>query len=126
MNNDENHQRIERNELTKLKDDGINNNFGEWETKSYHKLEEWDLLKYIEGVTPTYAPQLIIVSPYPYAPLYSVDSTDRSPFVPPDRSIPRLPDIPEIPILSSDLPFSLTYAYLPIPDALPTHIQPSS
>jgi hypothetical protein len=62
---------------------------------------------YAAIVTLTYAPQLIIVSPYPYAPLYSVDSTDRSPFVPPDRSIPRLPDIPEIPILSSDLPFRL-------------------
>jgi hypothetical protein len=36
-------------ELPKLVDDGVNNNYGEWETKSYHKLDEWDLLKYIEG-----------------------------------------------------------------------------
>jgi hypothetical protein len=38
-------------ELLKLADDGINNNYSEWETKSYHKLLEWDLLKYIEGPT---------------------------------------------------------------------------
>ena len=38
-----------RSELPKLVDDGINNNYGEWKTRSYHKLREWDLLKYIEG-----------------------------------------------------------------------------
>jgi hypothetical protein len=27
----------------------MNNNYGEWETKSYHKLHEWNLFKYIEG-----------------------------------------------------------------------------
>ena len=40
---------VHRSELPKLVDDGTNNNYGEWETKSYHKLDEWDLLKYIEG-----------------------------------------------------------------------------
>jgi hypothetical protein len=38
-----------RAELPKLTDDGVNNNYGEWKTKSYHKLHEWDLLKFIEG-----------------------------------------------------------------------------
>src|SRR6267154_2210365 len=36
-------------ELPKLVDDGTNNNYCKWKTKSYHKLHEWDLLKYIEG-----------------------------------------------------------------------------
>ena len=40
-----------RTELPKLVDDGTSNNYGEWKTKSYHKLREWDLLKYIEGPT---------------------------------------------------------------------------
>jgi gag-polypeptide of LTR copia-type len=44
-NNDNTH----RTELPKIVDDGINNNYGEWETKSYHKMREWNLLKYIEG-----------------------------------------------------------------------------
>ena len=38
-----------RSELPKLIDNGRENNYGEWKTKSYHKLREWDLLKYIEG-----------------------------------------------------------------------------
>jgi hypothetical protein len=38
-----------RTELPKITDNGINNNFGEWEIKSYHKLREWDMLKYVEG-----------------------------------------------------------------------------
>jgi hypothetical protein len=38
-------------ELPKIVDDGTYNNYGEWETKSYHKLREWNLLKYIEGAT---------------------------------------------------------------------------
>jgi hypothetical protein len=38
-------------DLPKLLDDGTDNNYGEWETKSYHKLLEWDLWKYIEGPT---------------------------------------------------------------------------
>ena len=38
-------------ELLKLFDDRNNNNYGKWKTKSYHKLREWDLLKYIEGPT---------------------------------------------------------------------------
>ena len=40
---------VHRTELPKIIDDGTNNNYGEWETKSYHKLREWNLLKYIEG-----------------------------------------------------------------------------
>ena len=38
-------------ELSKLTDKGKNNNFGEWKTKSYHKLHKWNLLQYIEGDT---------------------------------------------------------------------------
>jgi hypothetical protein len=38
-----------RAELPKLTDDSVNNNYGEWKMKSYHKLHEWDLLKFIEG-----------------------------------------------------------------------------
>ena len=40
---------VHRTELPKIIDDGTNNNYGEWETKSYHKFREWNLLKYIEG-----------------------------------------------------------------------------
>jgi hypothetical protein len=57
MSNEENgHHK----DLPKLKDDGINNNYGEWETKSHHRLEQWDLLKYIEGPTsdPPFIPTL--------------------------------------------------------------------
>jgi hypothetical protein len=39
----------QRSQLSKLADDGQNNNYGEWETKAYHMLRSWDLLKYIEG-----------------------------------------------------------------------------
>jgi gag-polypeptide of LTR copia-type len=46
-----NEENSHRHELPKIIDDGTNNNYGEWETKSYHKLREWDLLKYIEGPT---------------------------------------------------------------------------
>jgi hypothetical protein len=49
VNNDSSH----RSELPKLTDDGTNNNYGEWKTKSFHKLREWDLLKYIEGPNST-------------------------------------------------------------------------
>jgi hypothetical protein len=47
-------------ELPKLIDDGVNNNYREWKAKSYHKLCEWDLLKYIEGPEsePPYIPPL--------------------------------------------------------------------
>jgi hypothetical protein len=47
-------------DLPKLKDDGVNNNYGEWEIKSYHRLEQWDLLKFIEGPTsdPPFVPPL--------------------------------------------------------------------
>jgi hypothetical protein len=38
-------------DLPELLDDGTNNNYGVWKTKSYHKFLEWDLLKYIEGPT---------------------------------------------------------------------------
>ena len=57
MTNEESHQ---SKELPKLKDDGVNNNYGEWETKSYHRLEQWDLLKYIDGATsePPFIPAL--------------------------------------------------------------------
>ena len=44
-----NNDSTNRSELPKLVDDGRENNYGEWKTKSYHKLREWDLLKYIEG-----------------------------------------------------------------------------
>jgi len=46
-----NNDSVHRTELPKLADDGTFNNYGEWKTKSYHKLREWDLLKYIEGPT---------------------------------------------------------------------------
>lgn len=36
-------------ELPQIVDDGTNNNYDEWETKSYHKLRSWDLWKYIDG-----------------------------------------------------------------------------
>jgi hypothetical protein len=38
-----------RTELPKITDNGTDNNFGEWETQSYHKLRDWDMLKYVEG-----------------------------------------------------------------------------
>ena len=43
----------QRSQLPKLVDDGHNNNYGEWETKAYHILRSWDLIKYIEGPTST-------------------------------------------------------------------------
>jgi gag-polypeptide of LTR copia-type len=46
MSNDNNNEHIE---LPKLKDNGVNNNYGKWETKSSLKLDDWDLLKYIQG-----------------------------------------------------------------------------
>jgi hypothetical protein len=46
-NNDTTH----RTELPKIVDDGTNNNDGEWEMKSYHKLCDWNLWKYINGPT---------------------------------------------------------------------------
>ena len=50
----------QRSQLPKLSDDGNNNNYGEWETKAYHILRSWDLLKYIEGEesTPPVIPTL--------------------------------------------------------------------
>jgi hypothetical protein len=48
---------IHKTDLPKIIDDGTNNNYGKWETKSYHKLREWNLMKYIEG--PTSQPPLI-------------------------------------------------------------------
>jgi hypothetical protein len=44
-----NEDTVHRSELPKIIDDGTNNNYGEWETKSYHKFRDWRLLKYIEG-----------------------------------------------------------------------------
>jgi hypothetical protein len=52
-----NNENIHHTELLKLIDDGNTNNYGEWKMKSYHKLCEWDLLKYIEG--PTSDPPII-------------------------------------------------------------------
>jgi hypothetical protein len=39
----------QRAQLPKLIDDGQNNNYGEWEIKSFHVLRSWELLKYVEG-----------------------------------------------------------------------------
>ena len=44
-----NNETTQRTALPKIIDDGTNNNYGEWETKSYHQLRDWDLLTYIEG-----------------------------------------------------------------------------
>ncbi len=44
-----NNGNVHHTELPKLTDSGTNNNYGEWKTKSYHKLHKWDLLKYVEG-----------------------------------------------------------------------------
>ena len=57
MPNDDNSPRAE---LSKVHDNGINNNYSEWRMKSYFKLREWGLLKYIEGPTsvPPYVPPL--------------------------------------------------------------------
>jgi hypothetical protein len=38
-----------RAELPKLFDDGADNNYGSWKNRSYYKLREWGLWKYIEG-----------------------------------------------------------------------------
>lgn len=40
----------QRLQLPKLINDSQNNNYGEWETKAYHVLCSWDLLKFIEGL----------------------------------------------------------------------------
>lgn len=53
MANDENSTSTK---LPKLKDDGTNNNYGEWEFKAYHALLDWDLLKYIEDEPPEIPP----------------------------------------------------------------------
>ena len=47
MSNNDN--KVHHSELPKLLDDGANNNYGEWRTKSYYKLREWRLLRFIEG-----------------------------------------------------------------------------
>ena len=39
----------DRSELPKLADNSTNNNYGEWQIKSYHKLHSLGLWKYIEG-----------------------------------------------------------------------------
>ena len=44
-----NNNSVHCSELPKIVDDGTNNNYGKWETKSYHKLHDWNLLKYVEG-----------------------------------------------------------------------------
>ena len=54
--NDSAHQ----SQLSKLTNDGINNNYGEWETRAFHSFWTWDLWKYIEGKqsTPPVIPPL--------------------------------------------------------------------
>lgn len=47
-------------ELPTIVDNGTDNNYDEWETKSYHKLRSWDLWKYIGG--PESTPPLIPVT----------------------------------------------------------------
>ncbi len=44
-----NNRNVHHTELPKLTNSSTNNNYGEWKTKSYHKLCKWDLLKYVEG-----------------------------------------------------------------------------
>ena len=39
----------QRSQLPKLIDDGLNNNYGEWKTKSFHILRSLGLWKYIDG-----------------------------------------------------------------------------
>ncbi|KAF8502337.1 hypothetical protein F5888DRAFT_1800824 [Russula emetica] len=55
-NNDTTH----RTELPKITNNSTTNNYREWKIKPYHKLWEWDLLKYIEGPcsTPPVIPAL--------------------------------------------------------------------
>lgn len=48
---DEKNESALRSQLSKLTDDGTNNNYGEWETKAFHSFRTWDLWKYIEGPT---------------------------------------------------------------------------
>ena len=49
-------------ELPEIVDDGTNNNYSEWKTRSYHKLVDWNLLKYIEGLSsqPPIIPPLVV------------------------------------------------------------------
>ena len=49
-------------ELPEIVDDGTNNNYSEWKTRSYHKLVDWNLLKYIEGPSsqPPIIPPLVV------------------------------------------------------------------
>jgi hypothetical protein len=51
---------MHRTQLPKIFNDGTNNNFREWQTKSFHRFREWDLLKYLEGPTsePPFIPPL--------------------------------------------------------------------
>ena len=44
-----NNNNVHCTELPKLINKGVNNNYGKWKVQSYHKLREWDLLKYIKG-----------------------------------------------------------------------------
>lgn len=53
MPNDDNSHHTK---LPKLVDDGIDNNYGEWEFQSHHALLDWDLLKYIENEPPFIPP----------------------------------------------------------------------
>ena len=63
--------------LPKLTNNDTNNNYSKWATEAYHKLDEWDLLKYIEGplsdppVIPLYvSPQLTTaLIPMAFSPL---------------------------------------------------------
>jgi hypothetical protein len=51
----------QRGELPKLTDNGGDNNYADWASKSYHLLRSWGLLKYIEGdlSDPPEVPELI-------------------------------------------------------------------
>lgn len=62
-------------ELPELFDDGFNNNYCEWEIRSYHKLREWDLLKFIEGPTS----QAPIIPPLHHPAIYDGIDDDGNP-----------------------------------------------
>lgn len=57
---DEQNDSAHQSQLSKLTNDGINNNYGEWETRAFHSFWTWDLWKYIKGKqsTPPVIPPL--------------------------------------------------------------------
>jgi hypothetical protein len=60
-----NNETIHRTELPKITDDSVNNNYGEWKMKAYHKFRKWDLLQYIEGPSSEPPSSLPFVKPSP-------------------------------------------------------------